>query len=67
LTISVKSASGITHPASAGSTSRSEMNDRSPTTRSTGPPIISGVRSRTLVRSSTVTRSSVRSDQASWP
>ena len=26
-----------------------------------------GVRSRTLVRSTTVTRSSVCSDQASWP
>ena len=28
---------------------RSEMNDRSPTTRSTGPPTSSGVSSRTLV------------------
>ncbi len=38
---------------SASSTSRSEMNERSPTTRSTGPPTSSGVRSRTLVRSCT--------------
>ena len=34
---------------------------------STGPPIASGVRSRTLVRSITRTRGSDRSDQASWP
>ena len=40
---------------SAGSTRVSEMKDRSPTTRSTGPPICSGVRSRTLVRSWTRT------------
>ena len=39
--------------ASAGSTVASEMNDRSATTRSTGPPIASAVSSRTLVRSST--------------
>ena len=55
------------HDVSAGSTVASEMNDRSATTRSTGPPIASAVSSRTLVRSSTVTRGSLRSDQASWP
>ena len=54
-------------PASAGSTSRRLMNDRSATTRSTGPPTWAGSSSRTLVRSSTVTRSSVCSDQASCP
>ena len=35
------------------------MNDRSATVRSTGPPMASGVRVRTLVRSKTRTRSSL--------
>lgn len=43
------------------------MNDRSATTRSTRPPIASGVRPRALVRSRTTTRGSLRSDHASWP
>ena len=59
--------SGTTTPSSASSTSAREMNDRSPTTTSTGPPISSGVRSRMLVRSCTTTRSSCCSGQASWP
>ena len=46
------------HPVSAGNTVASEMNDRSATMTSTGPPIASGVRSRTLVRSTTTTRGS---------
>ena len=46
-------------PAAPGSTARSEMNDRSATTRSTGPPIASGVRCRTLARSRTSTRGSL--------
>jgi len=45
----------------------SEMNDRSATVSSTGPPMSSGVSVRTFVRSSTVTRLSVRSAQASCP
>src|SRR5207244_106331 len=53
--------------ASAGSTSFNEMNDRSATVTSTTPPTISGVRERTLQRSSTRTRGSVRSAQASCP
>ena len=43
------------------------MNDRSATTRSTCPPMSAGVRCRTLVRSSTRTRASVRSRQSSCP
>src|SRR6266700_2609500 len=42
LTSSSSSPSGRVAPASAGSTSRREMNDRSATVRSTGPPIASG-------------------------
>src|ERR1700756_5603647 len=61
------SALGQAHPISAGNTVASEMNDRSATTRSTGPPIAAGDRSRALVRSTTITRGSLRSDQASWP
>ena len=61
LTIGSRSASsGAAQAVSAGSTRRSEMNDRSATTRSTGPSIASGVSVRTLVRSWTRTRSSVR-------
>ena len=67
LTISARSPSGATTPSSASSTSASEMKDRSPTTTSTGPPISSGVSSRTFVRSCTTTRSSCRRRQASWP
>ncbi len=55
-TMGTISASPDAHEVSAGSTVASEMNDRSATTRSTGPPIASAVSSRTLVRSSTVTR-----------
>src|SRR5690606_4453414 len=67
-TIITRSASGRAHRFSAGSTSPSGMQDRSPTTRSTGSPsIASSVNSRTFVRSLTVTRSSLRRDQASWP
>ncbi len=67
LTRTTKSASGRAQARSAGSTSRSEMNDRSATTRSTSPPISSGARWRTLVRSSTRTRRSLRNRHANWP
>ena len=53
LTISARSPSGAVQAASAGSTSRSEMKDRSATVSATAPPMASGVRVRTLVRSST--------------
>ena len=59
--------SASVHRASAGATVSSEMNERSATVRSTGPPRASGSRWRTLVRSRTVTRGSSRSDHASWP
>ena len=59
LTISARSPSARVTPSSASSTSPREMNDRSPTTRSTGPPTSSGVSSRMLVRSCTTTRSSL--------
>ncbi len=42
-TIGTISASGDAHAVSAGSTVASEMNDRSATTRSTGPPMASAV------------------------
>src|ERR1700744_4773050 len=45
------SASGEAHPVSAGNTVVSEMNDRSATIASTGPPVTSGVSSRALVGS----------------
>ena len=61
------SAPSAATPASAGATSRREMNDRSATTRSTGSPTSARVRWRALRRSRTVTRGSLRSDQASWP
>ncbi len=48
-------------------TSRNEMNERSPTTTSTVPPIVAGVTFRTFVRSRLVTRSSARSRSWSWP
>src|SRR5690606_9087079 len=60
-TMGTISASAVAQRVSAGSTVVNEMNDRSATISSAGPPIASGVRSRTLVRSSTVTRGSVRS------
>ena len=66
LTMSTKSASGLAHATRAGSTSAREMKDRSATTRSGGGATWSG-QVRTLTRSSTVTRASVRSDQASCP
>ena len=66
-TISAKSAPGAAQATSAGSTRVSEMNDRSATTTSGGGATWAGSSARTLTRSSTVTRSSVRSDQASWP
>ncbi len=43
------------------------MNDRSATTTCGGGATRAGSSVRTFTRSSTVTRSSVRSDQASWP
>ena len=43
------------------------MNDRSATVRSTGPPMASGVNARTLVRSSTRTRSSLRKRPGQLP
>src|SRR6185503_13648028 len=55
------------HAASAGSTVRSEMNDRSATVSWAGPPISAGVSARTLVRSCTRTRASLRSRQTSCP
>ena len=61
------SASSDAHETSAGNTVDNEMKDKSATTRSTCPPMASRVSSRTLVRSSTVTRSSDRRDHASWP
>ena len=50
-----------------GATVRSEMNERSATHRSAGGSIAPASSSRTLVRSITVTRGSLRSDHASWP
>ncbi len=67
LTRSTRSASSDETRASAGTARRSEMNDRSATTIPGAYGRSSARRSRTLVRSSTVTRSSVRSDQASCP
>ena len=58
-TSTTRSPSGSTHPSRAGNTSRSEMKDRSATTSSTRPPMSSGERWRTLVRSRTLTRSSL--------
>ena len=55
------------HAASAGSTVRSEMNDRSATVSWAGPPISAGVSARTLVRSCTRTRASLRNRQTSCP
>src|SRR6185437_15459209 len=42
-TMGTISADGDAHPTSAGKTVASEMNDRSATTKSTGPPTASGV------------------------
>src|SRR5690606_37001289 len=67
LTSRTRSARDAEHRTSAGSTRRSEMNERSPTTSVGGSPTCSGVSERTFTRSMTVTRSSVRSDQASCP
>src|SRR5262249_31510643 len=67
LTRSTKSASGLAQAISAGSTRPSEMNERSAVTRSGAGATCSGRNWRTLTRSSTVTRSSVRNAQASWP
>ena len=53
--------------ARAGATVSSEMKERSATARSTSPPRSAAVRLRTLQRSRTVTRASVRNDHASWP
>ena len=58
---------GRAHASRAGSTVRSEMNDRSATTTSTGPPIAAASRWRTLVRSRLSTRGSPRSRSWSWP
>src|SRR5699024_4037574 len=67
LTMSSRSASWWAARIRAGSTRVREMKDRSPTTSSGGGATSSGSRVRILVRSRAVTRSSVRSDQASWP
>ena len=65
--LTIGSRSSVVHRVNAGSTRVSEMKDRSATVSAAGPPICSGVRVRTLVRSCTSTRGSDRSDQASWP
>jgi len=67
LTSSSRSPSRRVSDASTGTTRRSEMNDRSATVRSTGPPSCSAVSPRTLVRSSTRTRGSRRNDRSSCP
>src|SRR5581483_1678992 len=65
---STASAPSAATPARAAAARRSEMNDRSATTRSTGTPSTSAsVRWRTLQRSRSLTRGSLRSDQASCP
>ena len=66
-TIRARSPSAAVQAASAGSTRRSEMNDRSATVSATCPPITSGVSVRTFVRSSTVTRPLVRNGHANCP
>ena len=60
-------APGWHSPTSTGITSRNEMNDRSPTTTSTAPPIWSTSTCRTLTRSRLVTRGSARNRSWSWP
>src|SRR5699024_8141996 len=67
LTISSRSASSAAAATSAGSTRVREMKDGSPTTSSGAGATDAGSRVRTLVRSSTVTRWSVCSDQESCP
>ncbi len=57
---------GCATATSAGIAARSEMNDRSATTRS-ARTAGRGCEVRTLVRSITVTRGSLRSSHASWP
>src|SRR5882757_2328966 len=66
-TMGTISATSDAHDTKAGNTVPSEMNDRSATTRSTGPPMASAVSSRTLVRSITSTRGSDRRGHANWP
>jgi 5-methylcytosine-specific restriction endonuclease McrA len=51
---------GLSSAFTAGSTSRSEMNDRSPTTRSTSSPSAPDSRNRAFTRSCTTTRGSPR-------
>src|SRR6266540_2979867 len=67
LTSSSRSPPGRVAAARAGSTSRSEMNDRSATVRSTWPPIASASRKRTLRPSCTWTRGWLRSRASSCP
>src|SRR5262249_54766431 len=67
LTSSTKSASGVAQATSAGSTSSSEIKDRSAVTRSGAGATCSGRNRRTLTRSSTVTSSSVRHAHSSCP
>src|SRR5215472_7111583 len=67
LTSSTKSASGVAQRTSAGRTRLSEMKERSAVTRSGAGATCCGCSWRTLTRSSTVTRSSERNAQASWP
>src|ERR1017187_3110505 len=67
LTSNTKSASGAAQATRAGSTSTSEMNDRSAVTRPGAGATCSGRSPRTLTRSRPVTRGAVRSGQASCP
>src|SRR5690625_4627553 len=66
LTITSSSPSSRTTPPSAAITVRREMKERSATSRSAGPPSSSGVSTRTLIPSCTVTRGSSRTWAASW-
>ena len=66
-TSTTRSPASRVQAANAGRTSRKLMNERSATTRSTVPPIASGVRLRALHRSRTRTRGSVRNRHASCP
>ena len=60
-------APGLHTPVNAPMTDVREMNDKSATTMSTGPPVMPDVMLRTFVRSTFVTRSSARSRWCSWP
>lgn len=60
-------APGRSSSRTAGSTSRTEMNERSITAMSIGSGNISWVRLRAFVRSMVTTLGSLRRLQASWP